>query len=374
MLINQNSCCFVSKVTEIQPILGADLIEQIKVEGWICVSQKGKYSVGDILIVAITDAVIPLELSESLNVTSYLRKGRVRTVKLKGVYSECLLIPLEKVSEKYRKEGADVGELLGIFKYEPPAKQLTLSSGKKFRYIDNTNFYKYQKFPNIKNSLDMFTEQDEVEISRKIHGSNSRFSVIKKSKISFFAKIKRLLRINRIWDDYDYVYGSHNVEKGSGVQGFYSTDVWRTVAETNNIRENLWKFVIENYTPEQLGSGIIIYGEVYGKGIQKNYEYGLKTIEIAVFDISINGKYLPYVNSYRIAKELGLKTVDSLYVGNWSKEVQDKFTFNNFIEGTKIPHEGIVIKSIFGDRGKVAKCINPEYLIYAEKKNVGDGH
>jgi hypothetical protein len=44
------------------------------------------------------------------------------------------------------------------------------------------------------------------------------------------------------------------------------------------------------------------------------------------------------------------------------------------IEGTKVPHEGVVIKSVDGDRQKVAKVINPDYLIYGEKHNVGDSH
>jgi hypothetical protein len=48
----------------------------------------------DLTVIATTDAVIP-ELSEKMGVTSYLRKGnRVRTVKLRGVYSECLIIPM----------------------------------------------------------------------------------------------------------------------------------------------------------------------------------------------------------------------------------------------------------------------------------------
>ena len=50
------------------------------------------------------------------------------------------------------------------------------------------------------------------------------------------------------------------------------------------------------------------------------------------------------------------------------------FVFNNFIEGTKVPHEGIVVKSVTGDRRKVSKVINPDYLIYGEKNNVGDSH
>jgi hypothetical protein len=39
-----------------------------------------------------------------------------------------------------------------------------------------------------------------------------------------------------------------------------------------------------------------------------------------------------------------------------------------------VPHEGIVIKHISGERNKVAKVINPDYLIYGEKNNVGDSH
>jgi hypothetical protein len=58
----------------------------------------------------------------------------------------------------------------------------------------------------------------------------------------------------------------------------------------------------------------------------------------------------------------------------WSQEIQDKYTFNNFIEGSKVPQEGIVIKDVSGERSKIAKVINPDYLIYGEKHNVGDSH
>jgi hypothetical protein len=48
--------------------------------------------------------------------------------------------------------------------------------------------------------------------------------------------------------------------------------------------------------------------------------------------------------------------------------------FNNFIAESKVPHEGVVVKHISGDRSKVAKVINPDYLIYGEKHDVGDSH
>jgi hypothetical protein len=71
---------------------------------------------------------------------------------------------------------------------------------------------------------------------------------------------------------------------------------------------------------------------------------------------------------------MGLDYVPELYTGIWNQEIQDKLVFNNFIEGTKVPHEGIVIKAVDGDRRKVAKVINPDYLIYGEKHNIGDSH
>jgi hypothetical protein len=44
------------------------------------------------------------------------------------------------------------------------------------------------------------------------------------------------------------------------------------------------------------------------------------------------------------------------------------------ILGTKVPHEGVVVKHIDGERHKVGKVINPDYSIYGEKNNVGDSH
>ena len=54
--------------------------------------------------------------------------------------------------------------------------------------------------------------------------------------------------------------------------------------------------------------------------------------------------------------------------------MQDKYVVNNFIPGTKVPHEGIVVKGINGERNKVSKVINNDYLLYGEKNEIGDSH
>ena len=371
---NHNSVCFVATINEIKAIPNADNIEQVVVGGWNAITKKGEFKEGDLTVIATTDAVIPEAFSEKMGVTSYLRKGgRVRTVKLRGVYSECLIIPMTYVQGVKRVEGADCMEMLGIYKYEPPVKQIQLASGRKIKWRDNQNFHIYYKFPNLKNVEGMFTEEDLVEITRKVHGTNARYGIVKKSKLSFWDKVKKFFRLADKWIDYEYIYGSHNCEKGSDSQGFYSTDVWRTVAEKYDIKEKLWSY-IKNRNVE-IGEGIILYGEIYGAGIQKNYEYGLTDIEFAGFDVKLRGEYLSTYDAWNLVKDhLKLPYVEILHYGDWTQEIQDKFTFNNFIEGTKVPHEGIVIKYFTGDRKKVAKVINPDYLIYGEKHDVGDSH
>jgi RNA ligase (TIGR02306 family) len=373
---NQNSVCFVATIKEVKAIEGADNIEQVVVGGWNAITKKGEFKEGDLTVIATTDAVIPEAFSEKMGVTSYLRKGgRVRTVKLRGVYSECLIIPTKYIpgyGDRYQ-DGDDMMEKFGIVKYEPPVKQIQLASGRKIKWRDNQNFHIYYKFPNLKNVAGMFTEEDTVEISRKIHGTNARYGIVKKSKLSFWDKVKKFFRLADKWVDYEYIYGSHNCEKGSDSQGFYSTDVWRTIAEKYNIKEKLWSY-IKNGNIE-IGEGIILYGEIYGAGIQKNYEYGLTDIQFTGFDVKLKGEYVSTYDAWvLIENHLKLPYVEILHYGDWSQEIQDKFTFNNFIEGTKVPHEGIVIKHISGDRKKVAKVINPDYLIYGEKNDVGDSH
>ena len=375
---NNNSVCYVARVIEIKEIPGADNIEQGVIGGWNCIVKKGDYKVGDLVAIATTDAVIPQGLSDAMNVTSYLRKGgRVRTVKLRGTYSECLVIANQFLPVGYNPEGKDLMESLSIFKYEPPARQVQLAGGRKIKYKDNPNFTVYHKFPNIKNVTGMFSKRDNVQITRKIHGTNARYGIVKKHKLSFWDKCKKFLRLTDKWIEYEYVYGSHNVEKGSDTQGFYSTDVWREVADKYDIKNKLWHFTksVDLSTFEEVGSGIVLYGEIYGPGIQKNYDYGLKELEFAGFDITLNGKYQNTIRTrHIITAALSLPHVPELLVASWSQEMQDKFTFNNFIEGTKVPHEGIVIKHVSGQREKVAKVINPDYLIYGEKHDVGDSH
>ena len=381
---NLNSVCYISQINEIKPIENSDNIELAIVNGWNCVVKKNIYNVGDLVVCMTTDAVIPKETSDRLQVTNYLRNGsRVRTVKLRNTYSECLVTPLYAFADTLSAYeslpvGKDLMSTLGIYKYEPPAKMLRLSNGKVKKYHENPNFPIYYKFPNIKNKPSIFDSTDYVEITRKIHGTNARYGIVKKNKLSVWNKIKKFLGFSLGWDEYEFVVGSHNVEKGSDSQGFYDRNVWFDIADMYQIKDRLWNVVknkVSSCHPEEIGSGFIIYGEIYGKGIQKNYEYGLDDIMFFIFDIELDKTYLNMTSAQYMAEDcIGIPYAEVLYTGFYSEEVKNTYVFNNFVNNTKVPHEGIVIKAINGDRHKVAKVINPDYLIYGEKHSIGDSH
>ena len=366
---NSNSVAFVGKIQEIKQIPNCDNIEQVIVNGWSCISKKDFYRVGTLVGIATVDALIPEKMVERLGVKNYLRKGtRVRTIKLKGVYSECLLFDIDN---NY-KEGQDLMGDFNITKYEEPIKQITLASGRKIKYHQNPNFHTYYKFPNMKNVEGMFNELDVVHVSRKIHGTNARYGFVKKTKLSIWDKIKKLFSKDP-WIDYETIYGSHHVEKGSTSQGFYSEDVWRDVATKYKIQEKLETFVKEYLSPELVGTGIVLYGEIYGLGIQKNYDYGLKELNIVFFDIEMNSAYQHVDIVEDILDKLELPIIEELFNGVYHDGLLSYF-LHQFVGNTKVPHEGIVIKVTNGDRRKIAKVINPEYLIYSEKHDVTDFH
>lgn len=364
---NSNSCCFVGKIEQINPIEGADKIVQAIISGWECVIQKDKYQVGQTVTIAVTDSIIPIELANSLGVLQYLKHRKnidvytVRTTKLKGVYSSALII------QDGGKEGKDMMSDLGIAKYEEPEVNLQLSNGKKVRYHKNPNFHVYYKFPNIKNSPDSIEEGTEIIATLKVHGSNARYGIVKKRSLSILDKFKRFF--GNKWLDYEYCYGSHEIEKGSDSNGFYSTDIWREIANKYDIKNDLWK-IAKELGKDKLGEGIILYGEIIGHGVQKYYDYGIEFgKEIESFDIKIDGKYLSYSEFLEILDKTNIMPVKLIYKGLYNRHTIDTLVSKlGFLNGTKVPHEGIVVFSTDGQTQTRAKFINPAYLEFQSKK------
>jgi len=317
----------------------ADRLEIVCVKGWKCIVQKDEYDIGDLVVYAPVDALIPITLSDAMDVTKYLGKeGRVRTTKLRGEYSQGLIIPMDYVPPLPAEDwglggqdgylpGDDVAELLEIKKYEPPL------STRGDRLPDHPAFHRYTDIENYNNFPDVLKEGEMVVVSEKVHGSNCRM-------------------MNA---DGEFMVGSHNV---------------RLKEDPDNLYWNAARlFDLQNILPD----GMEIFGEVYGKGVQKLH-YDQKGINVAFFDAFMNGRYLNYEAFVEFCTTHDLPMVPIISVGLWDKNMLRHREGMSTIAGHI--REGIVIKPVYERydnvlQGRVIlKRISERYLL----KDYGDDH
>ena len=307
----------IVEVVEIKEILehpDADRLEIAVVKGWESVVQKGAHKPGDKVVYVPIDAMLPVELSDKLGVTNYLSKGRVRTAKLRGVYSQGMIINLEHLPTPGFMEhggrynlGDNVTEVLGITKYVPPPPPPHLSGKQRPQHPD---FHTYTDIENIKNFPDVLQEGELVSITEKIHGTNFRSGMLRNQATGFDM-------------DFELHVGTHNTNL------------------VENSDNTYWKIANMYNLQEILEPNMVIYGEVYGYGVQK-LTYGLKTQDVGFFDLMVNGRYINTDDFKAFCKKYSLPQVPILYEGPWDKSLMDLANGSSTI--AKHIREGIVIK------------------------------
>ena len=125
----------IQTVNAVEPIPNADAIEKIRVLGWWVVAKKGEHKPGDKVVYCEIDSLLPERPEfEFLRASSFkpaqtdaagaaiLPAGfRIKTVKLRGQVSQGICFPLSILPPGApTEEGADVTDLLGVRKWEPP--------------------------------------------------------------------------------------------------------------------------------------------------------------------------------------------------------------------------------------------------------------
>ncbi len=217
---------------------------------------------------------------------------RVKCIKLRGVASEGLIMPLSSLTNFTNDsiiENIDVpvqgtefdtiDEILFVNKYVPKIKLQQGSGGSKrnkekkyeeliienqFRFHDDTAM--------LKKNLFKFKTDTLIHISHKFHGTSGIFcNLLTKKKLSFYQKFLKFIGGNIITEEYKKFCSSRKVVKDPTLNkgltsGYYNIDIW-----------NLSLSVIEPF----LQKGMSIYAEIVGytpdgKMIQKDYDYGCK--------------------------------------------------------------------------------------------------
>lgn len=215
------------------------------------------------------------------------------------------------------------------------------------------------------------TIDDEVQISRKIYGLDVIFGIVKKKKLSLLDKIKKILGVSDSWIEYEYIYGIRDNSDffDSGLNT--NKNLLCHVDKKLGIKTKLWK-TVKGLTVNHIKDGFTIHGVVYGKGVHNTYTYGLDDIQFIGTDIFEDKNYIaPDAVKLIFDTLLELPHVEIFNTGEWNEDIQNEYTFNNYIENNdkKIPHAGVVVKHVSGDREKVTTIYNPEFLQFIGVQN-----
>jgi len=377
----------------LEPCPNSDFLSIAKVKGWQCVVRT---------VYLPVDSVVPdieefafLESStkdEDLKAklaaegAKYVRykNRRVRTIKLRGIVSQGILLPIGDQFPDW-KIGRDVADELGVTKYEPPETnntRKTFGSAKSGFLTQNpTLFHRYTDIENFKNYPDVLEEGViEVIYTEKIHGTNFRAGIVGGQ---FFVGSHNRSHLQHITITEPKLKSKRY---GKFVKRLCDTFPW--LLKTSTLVENpfvYWKVAnrldleakLRNMCKAIDGDSVIVYGEIYGKGIQ-DLTYDEQLPQLAIFDISINGNYLNWDDFTCYAHYLGLSSVPIIARGKFSKEDLKQYTVGNSIVPTATGQvrEGCVVRPVEEawdpNLGRVIlKSVNEDYLL---RKNRTDNH
>ncbi len=235
-------------ISSLQPIEGADFIEEAQIDGWHVVVKKGEFKVNDQVVYLEIDSWVPTELAPFLSKGKTPRTfnnvpgERLRTIRLKGYISQGLALPYK---DEYLEHAEKMDEYLGIQLYEKPvpAQLAGMARGNFPPFIPKTDQERIQNIP------------DHV-----------------------FEEWK-----NNIWEITEKLDGSSmTIYLNNGEFGICSRNLELKLDQTNNTFVDMGKQY--ESAMRELGLNIAIQGELIGPGIQGN-QYGLAKHEYRVFDI-----------------------------------------------------------------------------------------
>lgn len=322
----------IEKILNIEPHPDADTLDIYQVMGWKVIDKKGAYNVGDLAIYVEIDTIFP-EKPENL---AFLEKNhwKVKTIRLRGVYSQGLLLPLSVLPEDFEiEEGKEVADIIGCQKYEKSSGVTSIEAKSTFPYFVGWN---RTDEDNICSNLYMLEQIKGKPYYITLKADGSSLSSIYQDE---FILATRKMWLREIPDD-----------------AITDNKFW-LAARNRNLKEILSK---SNYG---------IQCELLAPGLQCN-TMGVNQADIRVYDLfdKTTKKYTDYQELVDFCVATNLPMVDVIEEGenfNYTLDELVKMAFNAKYPNGKLA-EGIVVRPTqytVSDRGGRLsfKVMNPEY-------------
>lgn len=324
----------IQTIDAIEPIAGADNIMQARVMGWTVVVKKGEFAVGDPCVFFEIDSVLPdgPAWSEFLRPRGF----RVRTLKLRGVLSQGLALPVSIVDGEAPSREVDLRDRLGVGKFEAALPDAREIAGPFPARVPRTDEIRLQSALGV---LDEIRGQD-FYVSTKCDGTSATF--VRDSEAGFIA-------------------ASRN---------------WALARGGNHV----WRLAERYQLEDRLPVDVAIQGEVCGPGVQNN-RLGLADIELFVFNVyDLRAGAFLELDAFRaFCADRGLRTVPIERVVRGDDAARFDHSLAGWLEaargtyaGTGQRKEGIVVRPLAEQPsatlgGRLSfKVINNDFLLKDE--------
>ena len=416
----------LQRVKNVRKHPNADRLALADVLGWTVVTQPGIQD-GDLVLYFPIDAVLPPEVERMIfgpQSKIKLDKGRIKTIQLRGEYSQGLLVPWSEAQHwpwlhpptmppgitATLTEGADVTQALGVTKYVLPRearlqihrealkaaglarwgkvqdredKRAQLSTREIPRYTDLEHL---AKFP------DSFKAGEQVVITEKLHGTSARYGHVRPAPTTRWQRFKAFFGIK---PKYHFVYGSRNVEYVGDPSGSAATPdapADTQFRQSPNAGKIYGELAVRlglylDGKDSRLQRNEVVYGEIVGANIQKNYAYGAPGRtgfhkDFYVYDVRVEakgpggtgGRYLDHEDLVVWCAMRKLEMVPVLYVGPYYPELVERLAKGpSALDKRSTPiREGVVVRKLKGEaegNRVVRKVVSKEFLM----RNQADG-
>lgn len=366
----------VCEVLDVQKHPEADRLNLVTVKGWQIVTatpmefeDAPNWEKGDKCVYFPPDTLVPESWTNKWGITKYCSSAgmhdivnpqgetetipyrKIKSIRLRGQRSEGFMCPCSDIDFQIKLEvGTDVASYFNARKYEPPPRYQNVGGTPKLSNEPDW-FHRYTSIENINNFTNVLQDGEEVVVTEKLHGTNARVG----------------LELYREDFPLEFTYGSHRMV---AFDGMYVHAFDRLPA----VRELLAVLAKDQGRP-------IIFGEIFGDGVQ-DMRYGLKDkYEFRAFDLSLNGDYVGYDWFVDLCRSYGVPMVPELYRGPFSLE-----KIRSLTDGptTLVDHpskhtskfhgrEGVVVKPTVERRAHGARVIFKSVSVdYKSRKNAQD--
>ena len=315
-----------------------------------------RYKDGDRAVYFPADTVLSDELAKRYDVTHLLQTGnRVGRCRLRGEPSFGLVVEIPE--GKDWALGQNVAEHFDVSKWSPPADKVSAPDAAPYDSEIDPFFVTYTDIQNGLLLYEKFQEGEEVVATEKIHGKNCRIGIV----------------------DGTFCVGSHtcrkadpfpdnNDETDEALKPYKGLLFWDAAVDPG-----VRKFLYDWYAIKSVNT-VIIYGEVYGQGVQSLHYGQNKTKGFRAFDIYVNGDYLDFHGFADACDLYGIERAPVLYQGPFDLDkIKAVSVGPSTLPGAKNIREGVVVRTAVERRDPalgraVLKFVSPEYDLSKHKK------